>query len=89
MVTQLLFDGYQTISTKAMTHQRRTGGKLGQQVTFTDEMILTMKKETFMAHPDNKQKFIDMLSQYLNMYNCTTYHADAEADVLIIQMAIS
>ena len=38
----VVFDGYRNPSTKYTTHQRRTGGKIGIEVTFTEDMKLTI-----------------------------------------------
>ena len=52
----VVFDGYNESSTKDMVHQRRNKGQAGIAVTFTDEMKLTMKKETFLTNKNNKQQ---------------------------------
>ena len=46
----IVFDGYTSTSTKSMTQERRTGGKVGATVTFTDDMKLTVKKNHFQAN---------------------------------------
>ena len=43
------FDGYETMNTKDMTHQRQSKGKAGATVTVAASMMLTMKKEEFLA----------------------------------------
>ena len=84
----VVFDGYRIPSTKYTTHQRRTGGKVGIEVTFTGDMKLTMSKEVFLSNVANKQNFIDMLSQYLQVAGCLTEHAEEVADLLIAQTAV-
>lgn len=64
-----------------MTHQRRAAGKTGATVTFTEDMEVSLKKDNFLANSKNKQRFINMLSQFLQENNCPTYHAEDEADV--------
>jgi len=64
-----------------MTHQR---GQAGVAVTFTDNMKLTIK---ILANSANKQRFINMLSSYLET-KCKVYHAPADADVLIVQKTL-
>ena len=71
-----------------MTHQRRAAGKGGPEVTFTDDMKLTMKKDIFLGNINNKQKFINMLSRYLQLSGCQTHHSPEDAD-LIVQTAVS
>ena len=57
-------------------------------VTFTEEMLLTMKKATFLANSMNKQRFIDMLSGHLEKKTCKVYHSSGDADLLIVQKAV-
>ena len=84
----IVFDGYETTSTKDMTHQRRSNGKAGKTVTFTADMNLTMTKDTFLANQKNKQRFINMVSEELRKNNCIVYHASSDADLLIVQEAV-
>ena len=49
-----MFDGYDEMSTKAMTQQRRASGKVAATVTFTESMSITMKKDNFLSNPKNK-----------------------------------
>ena len=39
----VVFDGYDDMSTKNMTHQRRAAGKAGATVTFTENMKVTLR----------------------------------------------
>ena len=84
----VVFDGYDDMSTKNMTHQRRAAGKAGATVTFTENMKVTLKKDNFLANPKNKQRFINMLSRFLQEDNCPTYHTEGDADVLIVKTAV-
>ena len=45
----VVFDGYRVTSTKYTTHQRRTGGKVGIEVTYTGDLKLTISKDVFLA----------------------------------------
>ena len=83
-----VFDGYDDISTQNMTHQRRAAGKAGATVTFTENMKVTLKKDNFLANPNNKKRFINMLSRFLQEDNCATYHAEGNADVLFVKTAV-
>ena len=76
------------MSTKNMTHQRRAAGKAGAIVTFTENMKVTLKKDNYLANPKNKQRFINMLSRFPQEDNCPTYHAEGDADVLIVKTAV-
>ena len=84
----VVFDGYGGTSTKYMTHQRRTKGQTGVTVTFTEEMQLTMKKAHFLANTTNKQQFINMLGDKLQLKGCMVHHAPGDADLLIVEKAV-
>ena len=84
----IVFDGYPSKSTKDMTHQRRMKGLASTTVTFTEAMPLTMKKAQFLSNKENKQRFINMLSEKLVETNIRTYQASEDADLLIVQKAV-
>ena len=73
--TVIWFDGYDGISTKNMTHHRRAAGKARATVTFMEDLIVTLKKDNFLANSKNKEWFINLLSRFLQENNCPTYHA--------------
>ncbi|KAJ7379097.1 carbohydrate binding [Desmophyllum pertusum] len=54
----VVFDGYDnsTVSTKQMTQQRRSSGKVGTTVMFEEDMKVTTKKDVFLANTKNKQR---------------------------------
>ena len=56
-------------------------------VTFTEEMQLSMKKATFLANSMNKQRYINMFGSYLEKRNvrCTMFQ---EIDLLIAPKAV-
>ena len=84
----VVFDGYQSKSTKDTTYQRRTKGQIRATVTFTESMHLTMSKAQFLANKDKKQQFINLLSAKLMEKNCRTYHATGDVDLLIVQKSV-
>ena len=51
-------------------------------------MKVTLKKDNFLANPKNKQRFINMLSRFLQDDNCSSYHAEGDADVLFVKTAV-
>ena len=61
----VVFDGYDVVSTKDLTHNRCSKDKLSPLVTFTPEMCLTSTKELFLSIKQNKQKFISVLGAEL------------------------
>ena len=71
-----------------MTHKRRARGRKGPTVSFTKEMCLTVAKDIFLSDPLNKQNFLQLLGDNLQMAGCDVFHATSDADVLIVQKAI-
>ena len=84
----VVFDGYGDSSTKDMTHQRRSKGKKGATVTLAEDMCLTMPKDQFLSNTDNKQRFINVLSEQLKRKNCQIHQAPGGADLLIVQTTV-
>ena len=68
----VVFDGYENMNTKDMTHQRRSKRKAGATVTVAANMTITMKKDQFLANWKNKQQFIFLLSTELEKSNYKT-----------------
>ena len=85
----IVFDGYGGgPSTKDETHQRRTGNEMGVNVDFTSDMLLKMKKKSFLANPKNKQKFIDLLgSEMVKEKGIQVRHSIGDADYDIVVSA--
>ena len=48
------FDGYESFSTKDMTHKYQSKGKKSVSVAFTPVMKLTVTKDVFFSNPSNK-----------------------------------
>ena len=84
----VVFDGYDDMSAKNMTHQRRAAGKAGATVTFSENMKVTLTKDNFLANPKNKQRLINMQSRFHKEDNFPTYHAEGDAGVLIVKTAV-
>ena len=51
-------------STKDTAHIWRSKGQVGNMVKFSNDMTLGMKKDVFLANPQNKQKFINSLREF-------------------------
>ena len=61
----VVFDGYTEMpSTIDTAHIRRSKGKVDNMVKFSNDMTLGMKKDVFLANPQNKQKFINNLREF-------------------------
>ena len=50
---------------------------------------LTVKKSQFLSNSGNKQRLIDLLSEYLEESEFTCLHAPADADVIICRTAMN
>lgn len=85
----IVFDGYDSgPSTKDETHQRRTGNDMGVDVAFTPNMLLKMKKKSFLDNPRNKQKFIRLLASELEKeVTIQVRHSPGDADYDIAMSA--
>ena len=86
-----MFDGYSDKpSTKDCPQIKRSGGTIGVKVHFTSSMPLQTKKEEFLSNnKHNKQRFIALLSQRLEQAGCEIHLARGDADVLIVQTALT
>ena len=85
----VVFDGYDHMSTKAMTQQRCASGKVAAPVTFTESMTIMMKNN-FLSNPKNKQSFLLMLHETLQNVGFVTlaHHVNGEADLLIVKTTV-
>lgn len=85
----VIFDGYLSgPSTKDTAHRRRSMGIVGPKVIFKPGIPLKSKKEHFLANSDNKQNFINLLSEKLQKRDIRTLHADGDADLLIAKTGV-
>ncbi|KAK3750311.1 hypothetical protein QZH41_001771 [Actinostola sp. cb2023] len=84
----VVFDGYGNgPSTKDCTHERR-GSSCSPPVLFQSDMIVSLKKKDFLANEENKQKFINLLSEKLLNAGCNVIQAPDDADLLIVKTAV-
>ena len=85
----VVFDGYEAgPSTKDSTHQCRTRCE-GRKVTFNLSMKLQLKKDDFLSNKENKQRFLGLLGEHRAMRGCEIAHAIGDADVPIVQAAVT
>ena len=56
---------------------------------FEEDMVLTIKKEMFLANKSNKQRFIYMLGSKLGKEECEVVYSEGDADFDIVNKAIS
>ena len=85
----MVFDGYASgPSTKDETHQRRASSQNnGAEVNFKPEMLLTIKKKSFLANSKNKQKFLYFIGSELEETGIKVQHSATDADYNIVSTA--
>ena len=82
----IVFDGYSS-STKDHCHQKRQPIR-GLRVEFDKDTELLSSKELFLSNPDNKIKFISMLSAHMRECGYIVLNCEADADVRIVTLAV-
>ena len=87
----VVFDGYGSgPSTKDAAHLRRAArSNVTCDIVFDGDMLVSEPKEKILGNPNNKQRFIDLLSSSLSDHGFDTVHASADADCLIVQTALN
>ena len=80
-------DGYLQETTKTVTHQRR--GQSSAKVRIDLDLPLKMDKKVFLQNKSNKQAFINLLSDEMREQNITTFRAEDDTDLLIVQVAVN
>ena len=78
----------QGVNTEDSTHGRKTAGVIGTEVRFTRASTFRGKKQTLLENRKTKQLFINMMSQTMNKEHIETFHAAADAHLLIVLTAI-
>ncbi|VDI51986.1 Hypothetical predicted protein [Mytilus galloprovincialis] len=84
----VVMDGYNSSSTKDITHLRRSKGIQSNTITFTRDMPLRIKKETFLLNQSNKQRFVEMLIDIFQEHSFEAIQAKEDADLLIDRTAV-
>ena len=84
----VVFDGYRN-STKDMAHKVRSKNLSCSNITVELSTCLTVKKAQCLSNPGNKQRFIDLLSEYLIRSGFSCLNAQSDADVLICRTAVT
>ena len=85
----VVFDGYNNISTKYSTHERRTKGISSPRVQISSEIQFKLVKALFFPNIENIQSFINFLSERMTKNGIQTIHSDGDADLLIAQTAVN
>ena len=85
----VVFDSYESgPTTKDLAHLRRSAGIVGPAVHFTEDMLLTSRKDHFLSNPSNKQAFVFLLGRVLESRGCRILHAKGDADNMIVRTAL-
>ena len=84
----VVFDGYRN-STKDMAHEVRSKNLSCSNITVELSTRLTVKKAQFLSNPGNKQRFIDLRSEYLIRSGFSCLNTQSDADVLICRTAVT
>ena len=58
-------------------------------MTFNLSMKLQLKKDDFLSNKEDKQWFLGLLGEHLAMRGCEIAHATCDADVPIVQAAVT
>ena len=86
----IIFDGYETQSTKSSEHIRRKG-KQGKcyDVDVKEEITVPCSQEKFLSNEENKSRLIKMTSQYLQIDRNTAITCKEDADAFISATALN
>ncbi|GBN13654.1 hypothetical protein AVEN_66182-1 [Araneus ventricosus] len=89
----VVFDGYPCDvngkSTKSAERIRRANLHSSHEIIFNEATCPEISQEQFLANERNKVRFIDLLKKFLQKANVTVKQAVEDADVLIVETAVS
>ncbi|GBN33892.1 hypothetical protein AVEN_170033-1 [Araneus ventricosus] len=89
----VVFDGYPSDvngkSTKSAERIRRANLHSSHEIIFNEATYPEISQEQFLANERNKVRFIDLLKKFLQKANVTVKQAVEDADVLIVETAVS
>ncbi|GBM62832.1 hypothetical protein AVEN_209473-1 [Araneus ventricosus] len=92
-VQAVVFDGYpfdvNRKSTKSAERIRRANLHSSHEIIFNEVTCPEISQEQFLANERNKVCFIDLLKKFLQKANVTVKQAAEDADVLIVETAVS
>lgn len=85
-----IFDGYRgETSTKIEEQKRRSAGKSCADLNVEIHLPTVTGKDEFLCNSENKAQLIDLLTQKLRVNQMVVHQAEADADTLIAETAIS
>ena len=84
----VVFDGYETQSTKDEEHFRRGRTQSSRDIAVENHIQVPISQQEFMGNPKNKMGLIKLLSTHLEAAGCKVHQAEADADRLVATTAI-
>lgn len=88
-VCSVVFDGYQSKSTKDHEHSRRS--QVHQKcpdIAFTEDNTVHVGQHFFLTNSNNKERLIDLISKYLKQDGHDVRQCDNDADTAIVDVAL-
>ena len=70
-------------------HASTPNGMWGQERDVQSFHEIAVEKDDFLSNKENKQRFIGLLGEHLAMRGCEIAHATGDADVPIVQTAVT
>lgn len=86
----VVFDGYnnELLGVKSYERYRRREKNVAADIDFDENMLVTLTQAQFLSNVCNKQKFVNLLANYLHQFDVEVRKADEDADTLIVQTAL-
>jgi hypothetical protein len=84
----IVFDGYESQTTKSSEHLRRNGGMKCHEVDLKENIKVLFSKEKFLGNVINKSKLIKLISQHLKDDGNIVINCLADADTKICATAL-
>ena len=85
-INVVIFDGYD-LSTKDATHQKRKS-RICQTVEVNDQNPCPSDRTTFLKNYTNKEKFVKLLAERLEMNGIEVVRCPSDADTTIVKVAM-
>ena len=84
----IVFDGYETATTKASERTRRQEGKKAQAVIIDEDNEVPYSQVQFLANEGNKTQLIRLISKFL-VHDCQmVYQCKGDADTMIVSTSL-
>ena len=89
-ICSIIFDGYQTPSTKDHEHSRRRAKThlICPDVVLVELNVVRHAKQLFLSNNKNKQQLINLLAKYFEKDGHQIYQCEGDADTTIVDVAL-